>query len=186
MRFDPSALATTPRGWRRGGMWSLPVRWTTRRTIAEEHRWRHDEQSSPGWWDPEQRLEPTTPNWQESERQSPLEIAAIYRQLRKAVEDRKDEPGAADLYYGEMEMRRHAAKGAERALLTAYWLFSGYGLRAFRATAALVVTIAIIGVGFYLQGIDKVSGHDPSVARGLFYSLESAVSLFKIPEEPKV
>jgi hypothetical protein len=34
-------------------------------------------------------------------------IAVLYRDLRKAHEDCKDEPGASDFYYGEMEMRRH-------------------------------------------------------------------------------
>ena len=38
----------------------------------------------------------------------PSRIAAIYRSLRKANEDAKNEPGAADFYYGAMEMRRHS------------------------------------------------------------------------------
>ena len=37
----------------------------------------------------------------------PGAIAGLYRALRKGREDLKDEPGAADFYYGEMEMRRH-------------------------------------------------------------------------------
>jgi hypothetical protein len=69
--------------------------------------------------------------------------------LRKGRQDAKDEPGAADFYYGEMEMRRHARGSAsnrrrassrgrvERGILTAYWLVSGYGLRAWRALAGL-------------------------------------------------
>jgi hypothetical protein len=32
-------------------------------------------------------------------------IQAVYRDLRKGREDAKDEPGAADFYYGEMEKR---------------------------------------------------------------------------------
>jgi hypothetical protein len=90
-----------------------------------------------------------------------LEIAGIYRDLRKGLEDAKDEPGAADFYYGEMEMRRLAARGSrhqntdrntpkgrrpswtERRLLDAYWAVSGYGLRAWRALAAL--TILLVG-----------------------------------------
>ena len=36
----------------------------------------------------------------------PERLAGLYRQLRKAQEDTKNEPGAADFYYGEMEMRR--------------------------------------------------------------------------------
>ncbi|MFZ1177322.1 MAG: hypothetical protein WAO15_13855, partial [Mycobacterium sp.] len=34
----------------------------------------------------------------------------IYRDLRKGLEEAKNEPGAADFYYGEMEMRRLAGR----------------------------------------------------------------------------
>jgi hypothetical protein len=34
-----------------------------------------------------------------------FDIAGLYRALRKGREDARDEPGAADFYYGEMEMR---------------------------------------------------------------------------------
>jgi hypothetical protein len=73
------------------------------------------------------------------------QIAGLYRALRKGREDAKDEPDAADFYYGEMEIdappRRpptdnptgEASRGqVERGILTAYWLVSGYGLRACR------------------------------------------------------
>jgi uncharacterized protein YjbI with pentapeptide repeats len=78
---------------------------------------------------------------------SAREVSATYRSLRKALEDNKDEPGAADFYYGEMEMRRRAADrwSVERWLLTAYWLVSGYGLRAWRALTALLVVIGVAG-----------------------------------------
>ncbi len=85
----------------------------------------------------------------------------IYRALRKGLEDSGNEPGAADFYYGEMEMRRLARRGtktgnraqprAESALLAAYWAVSGYGLRASRAIAAIVVLI-LVGVGGVLDG----------------------------------
>ncbi|MBB5934273.1 uncharacterized protein YjbI with pentapeptide repeats [Streptomyces zagrosensis] len=70
-------------------------------------------------------------------------LTTVYRQLRKAREDAKDEPGAADFYYGEMEMRRHSHKWsrAERWLLQIYWLLSGYGLRASRALAWLIASV---------------------------------------------
>ena len=42
------------------------------------------------------------------------EVAGVYRDLRKGREDNKDEPGAADFYYGEMEMRRLAGSRARR------------------------------------------------------------------------
>ncbi len=86
----------------------------------------------------------------------PAQLAPVYRALRKAFEDGKNEPGAADFYYGEMEMRRHDRTGttpAERRLLHGYWLLSGYGLRASRAlgwlVAAMVVTIVLL-MGFGL------------------------------------
>jgi len=46
----------------------------------------------------------------------------MYRSLRESLEDRTDEPGAADFYYGEMEMRRlsETAPLSERIILTAY------------------------------------------------------------------
>jgi hypothetical protein len=73
------------------------------------------------------------------------EIANLYRALRKGREDLKDEPGAADFYYGEMEMRRKATPSVsvERAVLTLYWLVSGYALRAWRAVTALGVILLL-------------------------------------------
>jgi hypothetical protein len=41
----------------------------------------------------------------------PAQLAGLYRALRKARGGAKDKPGAADFYYGEMEMRRHARRG---------------------------------------------------------------------------
>ncbi|MFF0765073.1 hypothetical protein ACFYWH_34435 [Streptomyces sp. NPDC003737] len=86
----------------------------------------------------------------------PEDVAALYRQLRKAFEDGKNEPGAADFYHGECEMRRHGRAGTpkgERRLLWGYWLLSGYGLRASRAlgwlSAAMLVTILLL-MGFGL------------------------------------
>ncbi|MEU5022776.1 pentapeptide repeat-containing protein [Streptomyces milbemycinicus] len=85
----------------------------------------------------------------------PYVLAGTYRQLRKAFEDAKDEPGAADFYYGEMEMRRHKRNStprAERLLLRVYWLLSGYGLRASRAlgwlaTAMMATILLMMGFG---------------------------------------
>lgn len=112
-----------------------------RRVVAEEIEWRRTRRRPEPWdalaasW----IAGPTMPR-------PPQVIAAVYRDLRKGREDNKDEPGAADFYYGEMEMRRHAAFGAERAVLTAYWLISGYGLRASRAVVAFLALIAVTAV----------------------------------------
>ncbi|MFF4542214.1 pentapeptide repeat-containing protein [Streptomyces aureus] len=121
--------------WRR---WS-PVRFTERRVLAEEHHWRAGQPgAAPGWVPGTGRAT------------GPLQLAPVYRALRKAFEDGKHEPGAADFYYGEMEMRRHAddIPRSERGLLTAYWALSGYGLRASRAMAwlgsAMILTIVLL------------------------------------------
>jgi uncharacterized protein YjbI with pentapeptide repeats len=114
-----------------------------RRIIAEELQWRskHTAGGKPG---------------KEKFKFLPApDIAEIYRDLRKGLEEAKNEPGAADFYYGEMEMRRLAGRKpaggaprrrmapiwAERTLLNGYWAVSGYGLRASRALITLVIVV---------------------------------------------
>ncbi|WEO21667.1 pentapeptide repeat-containing protein [Streptomyces caniscabiei] len=127
--FDTAPPAVRWRRW-------PPVRFTERRVLAEEHHWRA---SRPG----------AVRGWNVAVlgagRVGPLQLAPVYRALRKAFEDGKHEPGAADFYYGEMEMRRHAddIPRSERGLLTAYWALSGYGLRASRALAWLGVAMCL-------------------------------------------
>ncbi|MDN3271928.1 pentapeptide repeat-containing protein [Streptomyces sp. MA15] len=133
-------FATTPTGRGR----RFPWRWSRRNTLAEEHHWRVRTARRPalphGWIPPP----PDAPELR------PAAVAALYRQIRKSLEDGKNEPDAADFYYGECEMRRHDATRpwGERALLTAYWALSGYGLRASRALAwlgaATTTTIAVM------------------------------------------
>jgi uncharacterized protein YjbI with pentapeptide repeats len=81
---------------------------------------------------------------------TPQRLASIYRQLRKALEDAKDEPGAGDFYYAEMDMRRRSTgrSWAERAILWLYWLLGGYGLRAWRPLVALAVLILAASFAF--------------------------------------
>ncbi|MEV7077801.1 pentapeptide repeat-containing protein [Streptomyces sp. NPDC093516] len=130
---------TAPPGvhWRR---WP-PVRFTERRVLAEEHHWRASRSGAVRGWNAAVLG---------AGRAGPVQLAPVYRALRKAFEDGKHEPGAADFYYGEMEMRRHAddIPRSERGLLTAYWALSGYGLRASRALAwlgaAMLLTIVLL------------------------------------------
>ncbi|MER5706276.1 hypothetical protein AB0G79_29955 [Streptomyces sp. NPDC020807] len=148
-----TTLAPTPTGFHRRGI--APIRWTRRRTLAEEHHWRaHSagQPSGPADAPPEPRRWRNGPDHGDPARTpDPDDVAALYRQLRKAFEDGKNEPGAADFYYGECEMRRHDRTGTpktERRLLWAYWLLSGYGLRASRAlgwlAAAMLTTILLL------------------------------------------
>ena len=89
---------------------------------------------------------------------SPDLVASCYRQLRKGRESAKDEPGAADFYYGEMEMRRLSAarsRSLDYPLLAAYWATSGYGLRAWRAFLSLLIIVTIGGLCLGIWGIHR-------------------------------
>jgi Pentapeptide repeats (9 copies) len=156
-------FAQPPIGWR--GRLPWPSRWTRRRTLAEEHQWRAQAAGQPapvpgqplppGAWRP--GLHHDNPD----RTPGPDDLVAVYRDLRKAFEDAKNEPGAADFYYGEMEMRRHdheQTPRAERALLIAYWAVSGYGLRASRALAWLLAAMTLTVVAMLAIGLPA---HDP-------------------------
>jgi hypothetical protein len=91
-----------------------------------------------------------------------------------------------------MEMRRHAkraqiqqdyrrdhrgaaiASAAEAAILWLYWLVAGYGLRAWRALAALAMVIGLVGVGFSRVGFHHPH---PSQVASWLYALQATVSL---------
>ncbi|MBW3578780.1 MAG: pentapeptide repeat-containing protein [Actinobacteria bacterium] len=124
----------------------------SRRVLAEEIVWRQREWKRRDW--------PVNRSWQRlkldpfkvqgaaienGESPSPSEIAELYRALRTGREARGDEPGAADFYYGEMEMRRHSSLTPrwERVILFFYWALSGYALRASRALFALAMVIVV-------------------------------------------
>jgi uncharacterized protein YjbI with pentapeptide repeats len=115
-----------------------------RRVIAEEQYWRARRHQGGGWVDTACAI--TSPFVQE-EKVQPRQLASTYRALRKSLEDSKDTPGAADFYYGEMEMRRHskATPWFERALIWAYWILSGYGVRASRSILGLLIVVAAFG-----------------------------------------
>lgn len=163
LRLDDSwVLHRTPRN----RIWPLlPFRWTPRQVIKEEREWRATDgrtaQLREGWG-PRVYFSSHTP------RASTLAIT--YRQLRKSREDAKDEPGAADFYYGEMEMRRQSLKWneTERWLLQAYWILSGYGLR----STGYGVVRRFDGIYHYLDdgirvaaGIAETGGHGYRSAR---------------------
>jgi len=126
----------------------------SRQVLAEEHHWRAEQggRAGQGWMAAPEGVEVVAPE----------RVQVLYRQLRKAFEEGKNEPGAADFYYGEMEMRRAAAREGRRPdrwLLFLYWVTSGYALRTRRALACLgvVVVASIIALtlcGFPAKGKD--------------------------------
>jgi uncharacterized protein YjbI with pentapeptide repeats len=146
-------------------------RWFRRRTrrfiIDEERQLR-------GW--PENGLDEPRP-----ETPGPDRIARAYRALRKGREDNKNEPGAADFYYGEMEMRRKDSSGFEKLVLFMYWCVSGYGLRASRALGFLLATILLFALG-----LAACAGFEPDQGywRSVLYSAESTSGLFRQPRPP--
>ncbi|TMQ94747.1 hypothetical protein ETD83_23625 [Actinomadura soli] len=150
-----------------------------RRVLAEEHHWRATQASG---------RPPGTGGWRRlpepAEVMGPARLEVLYRQLRKALEDAKNEPGAADFYYGEMEMHRASTHGIERILLRLYWLTSGYGLRAGRALATLAVLIAVLAAGMKYAGFP---GKPVPYLDALLYSLRSTVAVdvksAAVPEE---
>jgi hypothetical protein len=156
------------------------LRYSDRETIAEEHyvrRWGDEATECPDWI---------------AERDGDADVdarqvAALYRTLRKAREDNKDQSGAGDLYYGEMEMRRriempdgmHRGKvrlWAEKVIIWAYWLLSGYGLKAWRAFAALLLVVTIGAVTLRTCGYAQPL----SLGRATLVSVESASSLLRV------
>lgn len=102
------------------------------------------------WWQARRRM------LFEEGKESPARVAALYRALRKSFEDSKNEAGAGDFYYGEMECRRHSKESPvfERVILWFYWLLSGYGQRASRALAALLVVVIVVTGLLTLWGQD--------------------------------
>ena len=165
----------------------FPLWYTRRWAIAEELRWREERRSGSDTSD----RGPTA-----------HQIAAVYRALRAGREGRNDEPGAADFYYGEMEMRRHTTYTApapgepvrvqdakrydstrrtprgEKLVLLLYWSTSGYALRASRALAALLVTV-LCGASL-LKAFGFPDGE--SWLRSALFACQSSISLLHIPD----
>jgi uncharacterized protein YjbI with pentapeptide repeats len=157
-----------------------------REAIAEEHRMRHRERPNDGWY-PEQCRSARDGD----DPVPPAEIARLYRSLRKAREDSRDSPGAADFYYGEMEMRRmyarkqlsgasgfpeRALQGGNALLLELYRMLGGYGVRPSRPLVMFIVLVTagtlIIDLGGLVHSSSIVSAKTtPGSAVGLGGSL---------------
>ena len=136
-----SPFLRPPRAW-----WRSP-----RQVLFEEHPWRASRKPTSGWL----HATPVDRSGDRVEQVGPDRLAALYRSLRKALEDGKNEAGAGDFYLGEQEARRRA-KGTstiERMVLWAYWLVSGYGQRALRALVALAGVVTVVTVVLVICGL---------------------------------
>jgi hypothetical protein len=175
-----------------------PRLFTARRSIVwDEHLLRGTWAQAPRLgrrrWEPPAGLPPVAAP------ESAAEVEQVYRALRKGCVEAKDEIGAGDFYYGEMEMRRlgqfllarsrrrarwwpgwFAARG-EHLLLWLYWLVSGYGLRASRAFAALTVLIALAAAAFVAWGYPPAA--QVTYADSMRFTLRAATSLLRGPEQ---
>jgi hypothetical protein len=68
------------------------------------------------------------------------------------------------------------AGGWKRGILTAYWMVSGYGLRAWRALAWLIILTALLAVAFHLVGF-KHAPQPNTYWTGALYALRATLSL---------
>jgi hypothetical protein len=136
-----------------------------RRCIADEVVWRASRPGIGGWlWKKRLRKEQPAdrpdrvPVIAPAKIPAPAQIAIVYRQLRRSLESRADQPGAADFYYGEMEMRRvdGGSPLTDRSVVSAYWLASGYGLLVSRSLAVLALVFA--GAATVLQRLGFPDG----------------------------
>jgi uncharacterized protein YjbI with pentapeptide repeats len=133
--------------------------WTPRLSLFEERIWRTRSAKGRAWFPAREAFKPgdrtivtsrgdpfvqNRHGPSEPRRDVAEQLVKTYRALRKGREDAKNEPGAGDFYYGEMEMRRkgHAGIGEQLALWL-YWSLSGYGLRPLRSLGALLVLIVL-------------------------------------------
>lgn len=162
---------------------TAPVWAGGRRYIADEYAWRSGAGRihNFGWLIDGIHVGPQPPKFMRSAPQKvhlkPLgaaQVAVIYRELRRSLESKSDMPGAADFYYGEMEMRRWSRQGPllDRLLATGYWVLSGYGLRP--ARALVWWSLAVI-VGAFAMGPSGFVEGEWSPERGSLFALRASL-----------
>lgn len=167
--------------------------------LADEVLWRNRNRG-PGRWRSERLSRRSREGWQRlgddidegtAAQPEPSAIAGLYRQLRQGIEDSRNAPGAADFYYGEMEMRRASRNSRAEALtLRAYWALSGYGLRAWRSltflAAIIVGTSSVLATGPVGVREPCPSGEDcpdfDSFPASLVFVTRWSISLVPTPE----
>jgi len=161
-----------------------------RRFIADEYAWRSGAGRAHrvGWKLAAVHVGPVLPEPTKGSPPvllQPLEadqVASIYRDLRRSLEAKSDMPGAADFYYGEMEMRRWSVgrPTLERLLVWCYWLTSGYGLRAGRSLVAWLFLVSIGAWSLFRFGIVPTA----SAQEAILSAIRAAIPGF--PTQPSL
>ena len=107
-------------------------------------------------------------------------LRLLYRDLKANLEDARDYEAAGHFYYAEMEVsRRNHPKIQWRALLTAFWLLSGYAERPFYTAVVLsVILLVFAGVSMvpactfsYEMAGEVFNSHSLSAAEALGHSV---------------
>jgi uncharacterized protein YjbI with pentapeptide repeats len=176
----PKPFADTPRGVQIGRGWPPIWRWTRRQCLAEEYEWRRS-LSKPFGWSAAVVKPPNFMLWEHQRKIETLDaerLTAIYRSLRKSLEDNKNEPGAADFYYGEMEARRRsiATPRVERLIIWVYWIISGYSLRGLRSFTCLGLSVIGLAWLMYKYGF-AITGEPVSYFKSLIYTASATASI---------
>ncbi|MEM7339082.1 MAG: hypothetical protein AAF467_10570 [Actinomycetota bacterium] len=134
-------------------------------------------------------------------------MAAIYRQLRTNLEDRRNRPAARGFYVAEMDSRRWAATEeartgkparTEAAVLWTYHLLARYG-QSVRLPAIWFALIALLGAtGMAIGGVDLTPAFpltETTVRDGwswseryrlVLFMVQSMVSFFFPPNTPNL
>ena len=154
--------------------WPPPRSFPKRQVLFQEALWRAEHSRFRKKWDP-----PTLPQNLSDSSLKPKALAQIYRNLRKGREDEKNEPGAADFYYGEMEMRRRSDSWGTRRLLDAYWTLSGYGLQPLRSFIALAILLVIATLMLNVCGFKEPAPPVAPLARASVLGMEFELGLIQ-------
>jgi len=173
-----------------------PRPWHCPRDVLAEEQWRRRiDDSKSGWldfsdlssaWFVKEEPPGGVPSTLPLDPPLPMQgssIADLYRSLRRAREEGLDSPGSASFYFGEMEMRRLALRTLggralpERSVLAAYWLISGYGLRAWRALVFLAILLGTSTCLLWKFGFD--AGDSITFGHALRVAVASATSLVR-------
>ena len=123
--------------------------------------------------------------WFEMDGVSMAEVEDRYRAIRTALEQGGNGAAGNDFYYAEMQLRRLSRRfssdrpvppSAQGVVLQAYWLISGYGLRAWRAVALLLAILTTVAL-LYHGGMASSAAQPVTFREGLVIAGQQGLSV---------